>query len=90
MRKSKTSPLLLALVMAVCANTAVFPAAAFSAEAETVTENETESPAESTEEQKTPVQDERENDKEPETAAAAEEAKTTPPLTISMESASMI
>ena len=47
MRKSKTTPLLLALTIAVCANTAVMPATAFAAEAEAVIENE----AESTEEE---------------------------------------
>ena len=47
MRKSKTTPLLLALTIAVCANTAVMPVTAFAAEAEAVIENE----AESTEEE---------------------------------------
>lgn len=47
MSKSKTTPLLLALTIAVCANTAVMPATAFAAEAEAVIENE----AESTEEE---------------------------------------
>jgi spermidine/putrescine-binding protein len=47
MRKSKTTPLLLALAMAVCTNTAVMPATAFAAEAEAVIGNE----AESTEEE---------------------------------------
>ena len=57
MRKSKTTPVLLALVMAVCANMAVLPATAYAAEAESVIENE----AESTEEEKISVQDEQEN-----------------------------
>lgn len=69
MRKSKTTPLLLALVMAVCANTAVMPATAFAAEAETAIENE----AESTEEGKTSVQKEQENVEESETDAVVEE-----------------
>lgn len=69
MRKSKTTQILLALVMAVCANTAVFPATAFAAEAENVIKNE----AESTEEEKNSVQNEQENVEESETDAGAEE-----------------
>ena len=69
MRKSKTTPILLALVMAVCANTAVFPATAFAAEAKTVIKNE----AESTEEEKNSVQEEQENVEESETDAVVEE-----------------
>lgn len=69
MRKSKTTPIILALVMAVCANTAVMSATVFAAEAETVIENE----AESTEEEKTSVQNEQENIEESETDAGAEE-----------------
>ena len=69
MRKSKTTPVLLALVMAVCANMAVLPETTFAAEAESVIENE----AESTEEEKTSVQDEQENAEESETDAVVEE-----------------
>ena len=70
MRKSKTTPVLLALVMAVCTNMAVLPATAFAAEAEAVIENE----AESTEEEKISVQDEQDVE-ESETDAVVEETK---------------